>query len=508
MNQQEREQLLELLNNPELFIGCLEITAEAKRKPFTLWSEQQQLLKLWNSSSNDLVVLKPRQVGISTMVCALFFYTWYTAPGPTVLYSLSHTQNSAKQLMSMYKGFYNSLPQALKRKLKVSNGSEMTLADTGASIRVATAGGEQGLRSFTANYIHMSELAFYKRPEDVKAQSWNALAPGGRIVLESTANHEHDALWVEIQKAKTGQANWDYIFFAWSLNPKYSINSTGVEFTTEELDYASKHSLTADQLYWRRKQIEKLGMDKFQREYPMSLEEAYTGGDNVFFAANLFSHVTTLPATPQGTTIFEEPIPGIRYAIGVDTAAGVGRDNSTIYVVSEQSMQPVYRFASNTIQPSSLADLIQVISNRYNNALTLVENNNHGGIVLERLRYLGFTKFYSNREGKEWTTSERTKAQAFQHLRKLLFTETITTLDERVLAELKAFEISKTGTITYPEQLESHGDSAIGLLLAYQCILRLPELPKYEHGYLPDWVRAKIIKRTLQNTALTSLNLY
>ena len=52
--------------------------------------------------------------------------------------------------------------------------------------------------------------------------------------------------------------------------------------------------------------------------------------------------------------------------------------------------QPVYHYRSNTISPTDFSDVVLRVAQKYNEAKVLCESNNHGHVVLYRLRHLGY----------------------------------------------------------------------------------------------------------------------
>ena len=71
--------------------------------------------------------------------------------------------------------------------------------------------------------------------------------------------------------------------------------------------------------------ISKLGWEKFVREYPLTLDEAYRISGNTYFTAQDFEHVNVIQVQPSEWTTFENPNPDDSYSVGVDVSGGVGR---------------------------------------------------------------------------------------------------------------------------------------------------------------------------------------
>ena len=167
----------------------------------------------------------------------------------------------------------------------------------------------------------------------------------------------------------------------------------------------------------------------------------------------------------------------------VDVAAGVGRDFSVIFVLSKLTAQPVYIFRANTITPVDLAKKIQEVATRYSNAKVLVESNNRGGVVLNELRHLGYTNIWKDENQKDWQTNIRTKTEMFENLKKQISSGTLRQIDNITMSELRALTVNEKGHVALPENMASHGDSAVALALACIC---LNSLRLSSSTYLPD----------------------
>lgn len=476
-----------IMSDPIEFISRLKII-DKKGKLTTLKPNGEQIKIVQTlEQGGDTLILKPRQIGSSTIVSAYFFWKVYTAEDPITHAILSHKLASSKHLLEMQKTFYNNLPDGLKIGLSVDNTTEFRFSN-GAGLIAVSAEGKGGLRSFTCSSLHISEYAFAENPDELKATAIAALN-NGQLVIESTANYFNDALHQEIMKWERGQAEWNYLFFPWYSHSEYSqpINrNTEPDWSNEELDIKNKLELTFPQLWWRRKTIEKIGFDKFTREYPTTLEEAYRQIGNSYFTQSDLSNVEIIKVDTTDSVIFEEPKPDDRYAMGVDVAAGVNRDYSVIQVLSKMTYQPVAIFRSNKIVPTDLAQVIDDLSKRYNDAIALVESNNYGNVVINELKHLGFKRFWVDSKGTDWQTTSKSKTAMFENLKNLIRTGKIRQLDNITYAEIRSLQVNEKGTIIIPDNLDSHGDNAVALALASVCIedIKLPE-----KTFLPSWIK-------------------
>jgi hypothetical protein len=88
--------------------------------------------------------------------------------------------------------------------------------------------------------------------------------------------------------------------------------------------------------------------------------------------------------------IYEAPQPNAFYIVGVDSAKGNGADFSTVQVIkitSEYDIEQVAQYRNNMIGPDEFAQLAIGISKYYNNAYMMVESNDIGELVTNKIWY-------------------------------------------------------------------------------------------------------------------------
>lgn len=500
-----KEDLKAILDDPILFISRLKIVSKTG-KLINLEPNKEQI-KIINSlcASDDTLIMKGRQIGSSTIVSAYLFWKWYTALEPITIAILSHKLASSKHLLEIHKTFYNNLPSFLKRPLSTNNTVDLTFKDTGASIIAVSAEGKGGLRSFTCSFLHISEYAFAPNPEELKATALSALN-NGQLIIESTANFFNDALHQEIMRHERGEASWKYLFFPWFEHDEYTEDipdGESIEWTAQELELAEKYNLTDSQLFWRKNKLSKIGnKQKFMREYPACLEDAYSISGNIYLSREDFEDIEVVSVEPREASVFDVPSPDDRYCIGVDVSAGVGRDWSVIYVLSKKTYQPVLIYRSNEISPVNLAEIIINFAIEYNNALVLVESNNYGNVVLNEMHHLGYNNIWKE-DGKDWITTSKSKTMMFEHLKKLIQSGYINIIDNIVYSELRGITLDDRGNIILSNVGDSHSDSAVAMALAYVC---LEKVKLKEVAYLPQWIKDRKARKIIEKSGVGAVS--
>jgi len=151
------------------------------------------------------IVLKARQMGISTWVAARFFLSTITRPG-TLTVQVAHTQEAAEEIFRMVHRFVENLPQDLGRgalKRSKSNRRQLVFPGLDSEYRVETAGDANAGRGLTIQNLHCSEVARWGGEcdgssgiaEGRRAAWWGGCAGidrewNGRVLLSRVAEGE------------------------------------------------------------------------------------------------------------------------------------------------------------------------------------------------------------------------------------------------------------------------------------------------------------------------------
>jgi hypothetical protein len=198
------------------------------------------------------IVLKARQMGITTWIAARFFLKTITIPG-TLTVLCAHTREASEGLFGIVQRLWHNLPDELQQdalKLSRSSANRMVFRALDSEFRVISAGEENAGRGLTIQNLHLSEMARW--PGDARATLAGlraSLAPGGEMTLESTPRGASGAFYEEwTHAAETGLAQH---FYPWWLEPGYTAEAPS-ELTPYELQLAALHRLTPAQIGFRR----------------------------------------------------------------------------------------------------------------------------------------------------------------------------------------------------------------------------------------------------------------
>ncbi len=139
------------------------------------------------------IVLKARQVGITTYIAARYFMQTITRPG-TLTVQVAHSEESAQAIFNIVHRFWEKLPNSRVHRGALvksrSNVRQIVFPRLDSEYRVETADDNAG-RGMTIHNLHCSEVSRWPRDgADTLASLRAAVVPDGEIVLESTPNGE------------------------------------------------------------------------------------------------------------------------------------------------------------------------------------------------------------------------------------------------------------------------------------------------------------------------------
>ena len=493
-------QVLEAFKDPRNFFKFLKVFNKetGKLEPFILRPQQEELLQAL-LTHNKVVVLKARQLGISTLLRAYFLWKSYMSVEPTRHAIISYTRDSADHLHNMDKGFYLSLPKPLQRKLSKSSSRTLQFGDTNAELRAFTAGGKAGAtRSFTFSDTHISEFAFFDDQDDLLANVMASVGEG-QIVIETTPNSPGDK-YHELIEGAPGNG-WHLCWFPWYEHAPYTKKSQFhqpqvPDPTEEELSLKERHDLTLGQLYWRRSMIRTMGLEKFRREFPATVDEAFFAASNEFFPLDILDELEVVDLGGQVDRWYCDPVPGDKFAMGVDVAAGRGGDFSVITVVSCTTMLPIYHFRSNQILPHQLADKIYELYWDFDEPYTIIEQNGPGETVLYRMKEWKVKNLYKDTKGRDWRTRKENKIAIFDHLRDLVCEGVINSLDKTLWAEMRSVQITKGAPAS-----SGNDDMVMATALALwgAKLKPVPSWYSVKKTMIDDMIKSRRARRILRN---------
>lgn len=250
------------------------------------------------------IILKARQLGLSTIIEAICF--WWTATHKrqnSVI--IAHESDASGNLYEMFRLYYENCHPMFQPRRKYNSKKELVfdVDDTikeeylaegkeppGLRSQIKTLVAKAGKgRSSTINFFHGSEVAFWEKGADVKASALQAIPMRKNTFafLESTANGVGGYFYDEWQFAKKGESAFRPLFFAWHEDPEYELDVPEggiVGYDDEETilleDFKTlgyPEHLWGRKIMWRREKKKEFRAkpEEFYQEYPKDDMEAF-----------------------------------------------------------------------------------------------------------------------------------------------------------------------------------------------------------------------------------------
>jgi len=422
--------------------------------------------------SSRNIVLKARQLGVTTYVAARFFIQTITRPGSLTV-QVAHTEDSAEAIFSIVRRFWQQLPARMRRgalRTSRSNVRQLVFPELDSEYRVETADDNAG-RGMTIHHLHCSEVSRWPRGgRETLASLRAAVVPDGEIVLESTANGASGVFYEEWQKA--AETGYRQHFFPWWYDASYCLDASDVlPLTEEEVVLAKLHGLSESQIAWRRntwKTMRGLAGQEYAED-PVSCFLA--SGECVFDLASIeqaAAHAGQPVESQENgrTLIWFPPNRGKQwqYIIGVDTAGGGTDGDYSCAQVIERTMGLQCAELHGHFPPFELARRVMALAQVYENALVAVERNNQGYGVLAHLKDLRYENLYVAGGQEGWLTSVVTRPAMIENLAAALMEQPELFHSPRLLEEMKTFVRHGDGRSEAAEG--AHDDCVMAMAIA------------------------------------------
>ncbi len=417
---------------------------------------------------NANVVLKARQMGISTWVAGRFFLKTITQPG-TLTLQVAHTQEAAEAIFKMVHRFAAMLPEPLRGgalKTRRANIRQIVFSKLDSEFRVVSAGDENAGRGLTVRNLHCSEVARWPGDAAAVLQGLRAaMPPDGELVMESTPRGASGCFWQEWQEAEA--AGTVRHFFPWWWERSYTALDVDESTLTEtEQALMETHGLTLGQIGFRRRlQASFRGMTK--QEYAEDATECFLASGNCLFeVAAIDKRIKELPlkiAERMGgrLQVWYPPLPGKKYVVAVDPAGGgTEGDFAAAQVLDIETGLQCAELQAH-LRPLEMAEESRKLAMEYNQGWLVIERNNHGAGVLAHLG--GYAKVFHQNGAEGWLTTSSSRMRMLSVLGAALVEEPEIFSSERLLKECRGFVRLANGRTE--AQVGSHDDCVLAMAI-------------------------------------------
>jgi hypothetical protein len=441
-----------------------------------------------------IIILKARQLGMSTVTEAILFNWLFIHPHTNALV-VTHENKATLSLFQKTKMYWDTWPfknlyhtkYATKFGLNFSNGSD---------ISVATAKNVQSGRGSTIHALHLSEFAFYPDPLGLMS-GLNQTIPdehGTIVVIESTAQGTGNMFHEMWDQACAGEIDYLPLFFPWWMHNGYRNHAEHLDrdsfddyeewlfnlcTTIGYEDYEGTHTITPDEameaIAWRRWAIpNKLygDEDKFMEEYPATPDEAFIASGRPIFPPRFLRDCFVKPRNEgtgflrerhDGTVIFEHQRGGPltifkapsrrdtrsdRYFVSGDPSRSLEGDPACMQVINRATFEQVAVYHNN-IDPVTFGHEMELLGRFYHECMVCPEVEGGGQATIAILLDHNYPNIWQHRWADKapgklstsfgWSTSFNRKNWCIGFLKKLILERQIIIHDYKTYAQLRDY---------------------------------------------------------------------
>jgi hypothetical protein len=349
---------------------------------FNLYPFQQKTLNTF--SDNDYcIVLKARQIGLSTLVAGYALWIMLFQADKNVLV-IATKQDTAKNMVTKVRVMHQNLPSWLrgtciednKLSLRFKNGSQIK----------AVSSSTDSARSEALSLLILDEAAFIENIDLIWDSAWSTLSTGGKAILLSTPNgigNFFHKKWVEATEKP--DSLFTPIFLDWRVHPDR--DQEWRDKQTEALgDKGARQEHDADFLATGNAVIDP-DITKWYRETYEREPLEYRGFDKNYW-------------------IWRYPDASKTYIVVADVSRGDATDFSAFHVFDIDACEQVAEYKGR-LDTADFGNMLYAVATDYNDALLIVENANIGWAVIQKLIDRNYKNLYYTEKDIHYTDPDR-----------------------------------------------------------------------------------------------------
>lgn len=362
--------------------------------------------------TNRTIIIKPRQVGVTTFFLAKMFKQVVTKHNQNVAL-ITHNDALTARMLRRVKTMYDRMPLPANLKPSRANSSihEQYFDTLNSTIYIGTAGAKVAGRGETVHFFLGSEVAHWNEvtedPSKILTSFQDAVPLNGQIVLESTPNGEGsdkdpNLFYDIIQDVQKGDSVYNLIplYWWWDIGYRIPKNSLlalpddrgDIRLTDEEIALIKKVGIWDDtevyeRIRWRRRKI-KEQKAMFWQEYLEDLATCFYSVKEPFYNWEVLEQLThrcfPAPHRFHQAEVWFEPAQADEnpsYLISVDPGQGKQTESvAKVWRLDLNNYQKIQQVAnlSGLYDPTTFAPMVKQLGEYYYWAKIASESNGHG----------------------------------------------------------------------------------------------------------------------------------
>lgn len=417
------------------------------------------------------IVLKSRQMGISTLVAAYSLWLMIFHKDKNVMI-ISIKQDVSKEIVSKVRFANDNLPSWLK--VECSEDNRLSLKLTNGSQIVALSSASTTGRSAALSLLILDEAAFIEKAEEIWAAAQPTLSTGGKAILLSTPNgvgNFFHKMWIQ---AEEGTNKFHPITLPWHLHPERD------EAWRKDQDRVSENlKKTAQEL-----DCDFLSSGATVIDLPLI----------AWFKETYMRDTTDKRGVHQDYWVWQYPVytPDVSYIVAADVARGDGEDYSAFHVLNAKTMEQCAEYKGH-VSTKDFGNMLVSVATDYNNALLIVEREGPGWATLQQIIDRGYPNTFYGSADLRYVDVEQQMTNKYHAEDKKLVPGFATTLRTRpvIISNLCQYFVEKAITI-YSKRFYSE----------LEVFIWDNHKPQAAKGYNDDLVMALAIGIWVRDTAL------
>lgn len=326
------------------------------------------------------VLLASRQIGKSTIMT--IYMLWYACfQDDQRILLVANKEATAIEIFQRVRLAFEELPAWLKPGV-VEYGKTSMVLDNGSRIGITTTTGTAA-RGQSVNLLIIDEMAFIE--SHLVEEFWKSVFPiitsskKSKVFVCSTSNGTDNLFYKIFDGAEKNENGWDYDVIKW-------------------------HEIPGRDEKWAANTKQAIGSPE---AWLQEFECVFLNSGESSIDEELFLEMSQKCDSPKilleegNYKIWEEPdTSGNRtYVAGVDVSEGVGVDASVIQILDITDIKDIKQVAvyhNRNIPPLEFSNKLHTILRNWGSPLALVERNNCGAQVVDRLAFdMGYEKVVS-----------------------------------------------------------------------------------------------------------------
>ena len=406
--------------------------------PFVLYDYQKELVELFKKNKR-VIALFCRQSGktITTSGYILHYIIFQKSKNIAILANKGAT---ARKILTKIKNMYKSLPIWLQVGVEEWNKSSVDFGN--GNVIEASNTSSDGIRGDSISLLFLDELAFVD--QNLWSEFWKSTYPTlsaskeAQILISSTPNglNHFWKLWADAINGKNG---YSHLKVLWD----------GVPDRDEK---------------WKIDTLKGMGGDEEKFASEFNCEFCGSGGTLIssYALKNMVFGDPEEIKFDDKFKIYTYPEKNHQYIIIFDPSEGLGLDYSTIQVldISNDITEQVAVFRDNEISTQEFPFIIDQISQMYNDALIIGENNLFEEILNDLNYELDCNVFHDDKFGIRMTTKSKKNGCAF--LKRNIENNLINIHDFNTISEFGTFIKNKN---SFEADIGYHDDLITPLIL-------------------------------------------